>query len=132
MSGEAGRVVEVYWGDDSPPELIEGVREKSIALAGEPINVSDGRSDGQRELLDVTAGDTVDISVSGITKNDALKRAWASRQRLKPAVFKYADGSSWAGLFYLASYTDNGPFEDALAFEASFQNSGTVVYTPAT
>ncbi len=131
MVANAGRTVQVYWGEDSPPDRLDGVREKSIALNGEAINITDDNSDGWRELLDVPAVDEVNISISGVTKNDALKRAWFSRARTGFARFVYEDGSEISGTFYLVSYTDTGPYEDALTFEAELQNSGPVNYDPA-
>lgn len=132
MVANAGRTLEVYWGADSPPARVQGVREKSIALNGEAINVTDDDSDGRRMLLDVPAVDEVNISVSGVTKDDALKRAWFARERMGFARFVYEDGSEISGTFYMTSYTDTGPYEDALTFEAEFQSSGTVNYDPAT
>jgi predicted secreted protein len=76
--------------------------------------------------------DEVNISVSGVTKDDALKRAWFSRERMGFARFVYDDGSEISGQFYLTSYTDTGPYEDALTFEAEFQSSDVVNYNPAT
>lgn len=132
MVASAGRTVEVYWGDDSPPERVDGVREKAISLNGEAINITDDNSDGWRELLNVPAVDEVNLTVSGVTKNDALKRAWFARQRFGPARFVYDDGSEISGNFYMTSYTDTGAFEDAVTFEAEFQSSGPVNYDPAT
>lgn len=130
MAANAGRTLEVYWGEDSPPARIV-CREKSIALNGELINVTDDDSDGWRELLNVPSVDEVNISASGLTKDDALKRSWFSRNREGFARFVYDDGSEISGTFMLASYTDTGPYEDALTFEAEFQSSGPVNYDPA-
>lgn len=130
MAANVGRKIEVYWGADSPPAKID-CREKGIALNGEPINVSDDGSDGWRELLDEPGEDQVTLSLSGVTKDDTLKRAWFSRDRKGPARIVFADGGEIAGTFFLASYTDNGTYNDAHVFETELQSSGPVTYTPA-
>lgn len=130
MAASVGRSITFTWGNDSPPEEIPGVREKSAALNGEPIDITADDSSGWRELLSVAAQDQVDISLSGVTKNDALKQDWFGGTRTQVATITYEDGGVLTGTFFLVSYTDTGAYNDAVTFEAELQSSGTVTYTP--
>ena len=127
-----GRNVKVRWGGSTDQYLVAGVREKSVALNGDPVNVTSGEDAGWRKLLaDVSTEDQVTLSVSGITKNGNLRADWFGGTRTKAAEFVYEDGSKIAGTFYLQSYTENGPYNDAVTFQAAFHSSGAIVYTPA-
>lgn len=126
MVATVGRRITLAWGGVA----IQGVREKSVALNGEPIDISSDDDEGWRKLLTDPAQMQVDLSVSGVTKTDALKRDWFDGNTTKTAVFTYPDGGVITGSFYLANYTDTGPYNDAATFEGQFQSSGEVTYTP--
>jgi predicted secreted protein len=126
-----GRKIAFTWGGSA----INGVREKGIALAGEPVDLTSDESNGWRTLLEVNApGDAgqnqVDVSISGVVKVDTLRAAWFG-DRTKTATFTYPNGASISGEFFLASYNETGSYNDATTFEASLQSSGVVTYTPA-
>lgn len=108
---------------------ILGVKEKGVTRNGEPVDVSSDESGGVRELLNVSKRDEVNITLSGITKDRVLKTEWHSKNRLGPRSLTYPNGDVLAGDFYLASYTETGPFEDAMTFQAELRSSGTITYT---
>jgi TP901-1 family phage major tail protein len=110
---------------------VAGVREKSVAINGEAIDVSADDSSGWRELLADPSEQQVDISVSGVAKANVLKvAAFASGARIKALTLEYPDGGIIIGDFYLATYSETNPYKDAVTFEASLQSSGPVTYTP--
>lgn len=125
--GTLGRKVIFTW-NGAP---VEGVREKGLACAGEAINVSDDDANGVRQLLDEPGEDTIDISLSGVTKSDVLAAAWHDRtKRIGAVTMTYPNGRVVAGDFYLASYNETGAYNDAMTFEAALQNTGDVSFTP--
>lgn len=125
VDGFAGRDIDLLWNGSA----IGGVREKSLSLNGEGIDTTDDDSDGRRQLLaNISARDEVNISVSGVTKSRSLKQDWFARTRTRTVTITYPDGDAISGTFWLASYTDTGPFEDATTFEAELQSSGEVTY----
>lgn len=135
MPSFKGRAITFTWGDDgaSPPvpTPIPGVREKGVALNGEPVDVSADDSGGWRELLTVAAENQVDISLSGVTRDDKLKQDWFSGNRTKTATLTYPDGGVVTGEFYLANYNETGTYNDATTFDAELQSTGVTTYTPA-
>ncbi len=125
MPANAGRRIELTWGGEDIP----GVREKSVALNGEPIDITSDDSLGWRELLpDDPAENQVDISISGVTKSFALKQDWFANDRVKAMTITYPDGSTLTGSFQLVSYTDTGPYNDATTFEAELQSTGIIAF----
>lgn len=126
MTANAGRRIELTWGGVAIP----GVREKSVALNGEPIDISSDDSLGWRELLaDDPAENQVNISISGVTTSFKMKQDWFNNDRMQPVTITYPDGSTLTGEFYLSTYTDTGPYNDATTFEAELVSSGAVAFS---
>ncbi|MFN7177114.1 MAG: phage tail tube protein [Thermaurantiacus sp.] len=127
MAGRIGRKVDFRWGGS----LVPGVREKSAACNGAPINVSSDESDGWQYLLAEAGENSVTISISGVTKSDALKQAWFSGNRTEAVTMGYPDGGELEGQFFMASYTEGEPYNEASTFQAELQSTdGAVSYTP--
>jgi TP901-1 family phage major tail protein len=126
MPSFLGRKVELTWGGAEIP----GVREKGISLNGEAIDVSADDSLGWRELLAEAGENQVNVSVSGVTRSAALNSDWFAGTRTKAVEITYPDGGVIAGNFFLASYSDTGPYKDATTFEAELQSTGAVTFTP--
>lgn len=124
--GTLGRKILFTWNGSA----IAGVREKGIAIAGEPINVSDDDSDGWRELLDEAGENTIDISLSGVLKSEALITDWVNGDRVRAASLTYPNGRVISGDFFLASYNETGTYNDATTFEGSLQSTGEISITP--
>jgi TP901-1 family phage major tail protein len=136
MAAQVGRTITVRWGDASPIPTVAGIREKSVTLAGEAVDITNDDSDGWRALLDAAQVNSVEIACSGVVINDDLRTAWfagadGSGERMAPAEFEYSDGGLIAGTFYLQEYTETGNHDDAITFEATFMSNGAVTYTPA-
>lgn len=124
-----GNAIEFEWGTGV---AIPGIREKGIALNGEAVDVSSDDDNGWRALLDVSAEDQVDITISGVTKSRLLKKDWFAGTRTKEVTITYPNGDTLVGEFYMANYTDTGNYKDAVTFEATLQSTGAVVFTPTT
>lgn len=130
MPARAGRLLTVEFGGDSPTDAIEGVREKSLELNGEPINVTDDDDNGYQTLLNVSQEDSVTINISGVTKSTKLKEHWFNRTRRQILTFTYPDGSTLSGQFYMSSYSESDPYNDASTFDATFMSAAQITFTP--
>lgn len=124
--GYKGRKIAVYW----KGERIGAARERSITMQGEPVDVTSDDDDGWRRLAteNGAAQDNVDVTVSGVTKNSILKEDWFSRERTGELIIEYPTGHRISGEAVLTNYTDTGPYNDAVTFEATFQYSGMVTF----
>lgn len=124
MAAFKGRELAFTWNGAA----IAGVRERSLELNGAEINVTSDEDTGKRTLLTVSAEDEVNISISGVTKSNTLKSDWFAGTRTRTAVLTFPDGGTLTGTFFLASYKDTGPYNDATTFEASLLSSGAVTF----
>lgn len=126
MTANVGRNISFTWGGAA----INGVREKGIAVAGEPVDVTSDEDAGWRTLLTVPGQNEVNISLGGVTKDKALMTDYFAGTRTRECVITYPDGSVLTGDFYLSSYTDTGPYNDAITFDAQLVSTGEVTFTP--
>lgn len=128
MAGMLGRAIAFTWGGVA----ITGVREKGVSINGEPVDVTSGEDNGWRTLLTDPGENTVEISISGVTKSKTLKTDWFAGNRTKAVVITYPVGDAGviSGNFFLASYNETAPYKDATTFEATLQSTGIIAYTP--
>jgi len=108
---------------------LAGVREKGLACAGEPINVSDDDADGVRQLLSEAGESTIDINISGVLKGDVLAAIWFSATRIATLSLTYVNGRVVSGDFFLVSYSETMTYNDATPFESAWQDTGGVTFT---
>lgn len=128
MSGKSGRKFVIK--KDSV--AIAGARTKSAAINNEPVNISSDDDDGWRKLLEEPGEQQIDLSVSGVAKDDTLRAInFGESKMMDDIVLEFGDGAELSGSFYLASYTESGDYNEAITFEASLQSSGEITYTPA-
>lgn len=129
MPAEYGRKVAFTWG--GAPIL--GVREKSLSINGEPVNVTADNNNGIRELLAEDAEVSVDIELSGVTKDSVFREAkLAGGASLRAtATLTYSDGDVMSGTFQLGNYSEGQPYNEAVTFTATLMSTGAVTYTPA-
>jgi predicted secreted protein len=125
VAAEKGRGVILHWGG-SP---ILGVREKGLKLDGNAINVTSDEDNGWQTLLTVSDENKVEVSVSGVAKDNRLKTDWFAGDRTKPLSMEWADAKELAGTFFLASYSEKQGYKDAVTFDATFTSHGTPTFT---
>jgi TP901-1 family phage major tail protein len=126
MAGFVGRDIVLEWNN----AVILGVREKGIAINGEAVNVTSDEDNGWQTLLEESGEQSIEISLSGVTKSNVLKQEWFNGTKIRTAEIEYPNGDILTGTFRLSSYTDTGPYNDATTFEATLQSTGVVTFTP--
>lgn len=109
---------------------VAGCRTKALKLNGEPIDISADDDAGWRKLLTVSKIDSVDITVSGVTRSKTLKTDWFAGTRTRTMSWTDPSGNVVSGSFFMASYSDTGPYNDGTTFEAQFHSTGVVAFTP--
>lgn len=128
-----GRKLTIEWPEGT---TIAGVRTRSLTVDSSPIDVTSDDDSGLRTLLEEPGQQQVDISVEGLLKDDTLLARiidGAFLDNLKivlPFTFTTTPGAI-TGSFRFNSFEVSGEYQDAVAFTASMQSSGTITYTPA-
>ena len=128
MAGFLGRAITFTWGGVS----ITGLREKGLNINGEPVDETSGENNGWRSLLVDPGENTVELTISGVTKSKTFKTDWFAGNRQKAVVLTYPTGDAGiiTGTFMLVSFNETQPYKDAATYEATLQSTGTITYTP--
>lgn len=117
---------------------IAGINSKSITLAKEPIDISTDENNGFRELLGEAGTKTLDISFSGVTKDNQLRALLMgpSSPLLTDITIEYppvgsqTTGDEISGNFFLNGYSDTGGSSDGvIEFSGTLQSSGEWTFT---
>ncbi len=111
--------------------VIGGVLVTTVKWAGESIDVTDRDSSGIVELLAAVKTQQITLEVEGIAKDATLRDIafdTAAAKLLTDITFAFADAlaakDTIAGNFFLTSYEEGNPHDDAATFKASFVSSG--------
>lgn len=124
MAADVGRNVAFTWGGSA----VAGVRAKNVSRNGAAVDVTSDENEGWRTLLDEAGQNEYSISLSGVTKSDVLALAWAGT-RVAEVVITFASGRTITGDFYLQSYNESAPYNDAVTFDAELLSTGEVTET---
>lgn len=116
---------------------IGGVRMTNIKMDATPIDVTDADSNGLQELLAVEwSSRSLSFDVEGIYKDPVLRDIAmdpTASLTLSDMTFKFADALTAkdliAGTFFMSSYEEGNPHEDAVTFKCSFTSSGTWTFS---
>lgn len=127
MAASLGRLITFTWGGSA----LGGVKEKSVSFNGEVVDITSDDDAGWRKNLDVYGLRSIDISLSGVTKNYATLKSDYLGTIEKAVLLTYPDGSTLAGTFTLESLSETGNVKDAIAYDVKLQSTGAVTYTPA-
>lgn len=109
---------------------IASVRVSTISIANEPIDVTDRDSAGIVELLSASATRQITMSVEGLANSPVLRDIafGTGSMLLTDMSFKFADAlvaaDTITGNFYLSSYEETNPHDDAAEFSCEFVSSG--------
>lgn len=128
MSAAVGRDVTVTWKGSA----ILGLREKKINHNDEPIDITTSEDAGVQVLLNASGQDSIELSLTGVTKDDVLKTDWFSggSARQGALVVTYPNGATLSGTFQISNFKEGVPYKEAITFETTMKSTGAFVFTP--
>jgi predicted secreted protein len=131
MTADSGRTFLIKKGGTA----LAGAQTESMSIDNSPVDVTDKSSGGWRELGDFTGTRTVDLSISGVWKDDTLRDAAFGADDallLSDITLTFGDGAAFgSSSWFLANYEETGEHAGAVTFTASLQNSGSPAFTTA-
>lgn len=128
MAAFVGRTVVVEVGGSA----IAGARTKSFTIGNEPVDITSDDDSGFRTMLDTAGTKTLDMTIEGVTKDDALIALASGSSGLLEGVEITLPGvGTIAGDFFVASVEIGATYNEATTFSASLQSSGAYTYTAA-
>ena len=113
---------------------VASIRTKSFTIANEPIDITTDDSDAWRTLLSEPGNRTLDMSGSGVAKDDVLLAASlgsTSGVVLQNYQMVLPSGAKITGDFAMTSFGETGEYQDAVTFDLELQSSGEPIFTAA-
>jgi len=111
---------------------IAGVRTKSVTINNEAIDVTTDDDSGYRTLLEEPGQKQIDLSVEGLTKDDALLQSAAEGTTLIEAyTIEFPSGATITGDFRHNNLELGAEYNAAITFTSEIQSTGSYTYTAA-
>lgn len=121
MAETLGRKVTVSVGG----AVVATARTTSMTVNNEPVNITSAGDDGIRRLMDEPGEKSVEITLDGLYTDASLYDLAQGASLLTAVVLTY-EGYTLTGDFFLASYNEGQPYNEAVTFSATLQSSGAV------
>lgn len=116
-----------------------GMQSKTITVGGTSIDITTDEDNGYRTLLDAAGVNSLDISGSGVSKDQLLRGLVLTNggQLLTDITIEFpligsqtTTGDSISGDFWFGSFTETGSGPDqAIGFDFSMESSGEWTFT---
>lgn len=131
MVARSGRALTIDWDNVE----LAGLRTKGYTITNDYVDVTTDDEDGWRTLLASPSLRSVEVSVSGITKDRVLlaeiMTANITGETLEVNL-PHGTGSNLSGLFVVSSYEGTAEYDGAVEFSATFMSAGVVTYAAGT
>lgn len=105
---------------------IATARTTSFTVNNEAVNITSAGDDGIRRLMDEAGEKSVEITLDGLYEGSSLMDLALGTSLLKEVELDYGTYTV-SGDFFLASYNEGQPYNDAVTFSATLQSSGAVL-----
>ena len=112
--------------------IAAGIRTKSVSINNEAVDITSDDDAGWRELLEEPGQKQIDISFSGITKDDTMRDLImnGASAMLETVSIEFPDGGMLSGDFFFVSLAESGEYKGATTFDATLNSSGEITYAP--
>lgn len=127
MAEQLGRKVTVSVGGD----VVATARTTSMTVNNESVNITSAGDDGVRRLMDEPGEKSVEITLDGLYTDESLYDLAQGASLLTAVVLTY-ETYTLTGDFFLASYNEGQPYNEAITFSATLQSSGAVTKAAVT
>lgn len=105
---------------------IATARTTSFTVNNEAVNITSAGDDGVRRLMDEAGEKSVEITLDGLYEGSSIMDLALGTSLLKEVELDYTTYTV-SGDFFLASYNEGQPYNDAVTFSATLQSSGAVL-----
>lgn len=132
MAAQKGRLHLLKLGASGAGGTIAGVKNLTVSINNELVDITNKDSGGWRELLEAAGTQGVDISFDGVASDSATYETFKGYSQTNSANVYYilgADNDAIEGSFHIASFQEQSSFNDAIAFSATLQSSGAITFT---
>jgi predicted secreted protein len=122
MAEVLGRKVTISVGGS----VVGTARTTSMTINNEAVNITSAGDDGVRRMMDEAGEKSVEITLDGLYTDASLMDLALGTSLLEAVVLDYGT-YTLGGDFFLSSYNEGQPYNEAITFSATLMSSGAVV-----
>lgn len=124
MAEILGRKVTVTVGVD----VIATARTTSLAINNEAVNITSAGDDGIRRIMAEAGEKSIEITLDGLYTDSSLMDVALNGTLIQDVILDY-DTYTLSGDFFLSSYNEGQPYNEAVTFSATLMSTGAVIKT---
>lgn len=124
MAETLGRKVTISVGGS----VVATARTTSMTINNEAVNITSAGDDGIRRMMDEAGEKSVEITLDGLYTDASLMDLALATSLLEAVVLDYGT-YTLGGDFFLSSYNEGQPYNEAVTFSATLMSSGVVAKT---
>jgi len=106
-------------------DVVATARTTSMTINNEAVNVTSAGDDGIRRMMDEAGEKSVEITLDGLYTDASLMDLALGTSLLETVELDYGD-YTLSGDFFLSSYNEGQPYNEAITFSATLMSSGAV------
>jgi predicted secreted protein len=106
-------------------DVVATARTTSMTINNEAVNVTSAGDDGIRRMMDEAGEKSVEITLDGLYTDASLMDLALGTSLLQAVELDYGD-YTLEGDFFLSSYNEGQPYNEAITFSATLMSSGAV------
>lgn len=122
MAELLGRKVTVTVGTTT----VATARTTSLTINNEAVNITSAGDDGIRRLMADAGEKSVEVTLDGLYTGDSLMVLALNGTLIQEVVLDYG-AYTIEGDFFISSYNEGQPYNEAITFSATLMSSGAVV-----
>lgn len=122
MAEILGRKVTVSVGGS----VIATARTKNLTINNEAIDITSDGDDGIQRILAEPGQKSVELSLEGLYEGSSIMDIALNGTLIQECILDY-DSYTLTGDFFLSSYSEGQPYNEAVTFSATLMSSGAVV-----
>lgn len=108
--------------------VVATARTTSMTINNEAVNITSAGDDGIRRMMDEAGEKSVEITLDGLYEGSSLMDLALATSLLEAVVLDYGD-YTLGGDFFISSYNEGQPYNEAITFSATLMSSGAVTKT---
>lgn len=129
MAAQSGRGLLVKDGGTA----IAGLRETSITVNSEPVDITSKGDSGYRTLASFAGVESIEVNASGVFDDDTTRdiafAGTGTTKLLTDHTLEWGDGATLSGDFYLSNFESAGNHDGEETYSITLMSSGAWTYT---
>lgn len=105
-------------------------RTTSMAINNEAVNITSAGDDGVRRIMSEAGEKSVEVTLDGLYTDSSLMDLALGGSLIQDVELDYQT-YTLTGDFFLSSYNEGQPYNEAITFSATLMSTGAVIKTSA-